>query len=144
VDGSPNENGAITDVVDLILRYKGHTERATFAVTSLGTQDLILGLTWLEEHNPEIDWQTRQVIMSRCPSKCHLCQSEERKERTAIREQEREAEQIARLEERRRERKGMSGRQSEEGEEDEISIDPLEAGDRLYYMQLPTEAELYE
>ena len=64
VDGSPNEGGAIREIVDVILRVNGHMERTTFAVTSLGKQDLILGFTWLEEHNPEIDWQTRKISMS--------------------------------------------------------------------------------
>ena len=73
VDGSPNENGSISEVVDLVLRFKDHTERMLFAVTNIGRQDVILGYTWLEEHNPEIDWQRRKVLMSRCPAKCHLC-----------------------------------------------------------------------
>ena len=35
VDGSPNEAGSITEIVDAILCYKGHTECISFAVTSL-------------------------------------------------------------------------------------------------------------
>ena len=35
VDGSPNEAGSITEIVDVILCYKGHTECISFAVTSL-------------------------------------------------------------------------------------------------------------
>ena len=58
VDGSPNESGYITQIVDAILCFYGHSERMNFAVTNLRRQDLILGFTWLEEHNLEIDWQT--------------------------------------------------------------------------------------
>ena len=58
VDGSANEVGSIMEIVDANLRYEGHTERTSFAVTSLGKQDIILGLTWLQEHNPEINWRT--------------------------------------------------------------------------------------
>ena len=58
MDGSPNEVGSITEIVDMILCYKGHTERTSFMVTSLGKQDIILRFTWLQEHNPEINWQT--------------------------------------------------------------------------------------
>lgn len=36
VDGSANEAGSISEIVDLILRYQNHSERAQFAVTSLG------------------------------------------------------------------------------------------------------------
>ena len=64
VDGSPNEAGSITEIVDAILCYKGHTECTSFAVTSLGKQDIILRFTWLQEHNPEINWQTQEVAMS--------------------------------------------------------------------------------
>ncbi|KNZ78247.1 hypothetical protein J132_01226, partial [Termitomyces sp. J132] len=32
-----------------------------FAVTSLGKQDMILGFTWLHEHNPEINWTKAKV-----------------------------------------------------------------------------------
>ncbi|EGO03475.1 hypothetical protein SERLA73DRAFT_69344 [Serpula lacrymans var. lacrymans S7.3] len=32
--------------------------------------NLILGWTWLFKHNPEIDWQTGVVTLSRCPQEC--------------------------------------------------------------------------
>src|SRR3979490_2587131 len=63
VDGSPNEAGSIREVVDVILRVDGHTECTAFAVTNLGKQDIILGFTWLEEHNPKINWQTHQATI---------------------------------------------------------------------------------
>ena len=53
VDGTANESGSITEVVDLLLRYETHSERALFSVTGLGKQNLILGHTWLYDHNPE-------------------------------------------------------------------------------------------
>ncbi|KNZ82257.1 hypothetical protein J132_03771 [Termitomyces sp. J132] len=49
-----NEAGFICSIVDLVLYYQGHSEQAAFAITSLGKQDMILGFTWLHEHNPEI------------------------------------------------------------------------------------------
>ena len=70
IDGTPNEAGAITEAVDLILRYKNHSERTTFVVTNLGKQKLILGHSWLRKHNPEVDWATGEVKMSRCPPRC--------------------------------------------------------------------------
>ena len=54
VDGMLNEAGSITEVVDLILRYKNHSERTLFCVTGLGKQNILLGHTWLQTHNPEI------------------------------------------------------------------------------------------
>jgi len=43
VDGSPNEAEQISEVVDVVLRYKTHSERMLLAVSRLGKQNLILG-----------------------------------------------------------------------------------------------------
>ncbi|GLB34315.1 putative retrotransposable element tf2 155 kda protein type 1-like [Lyophyllum shimeji] len=83
VDGTANAAGAITEVVDLVLRYNGHSERVVFAVTDLGEQDMILGYTWLKEHDPEIDWAAGTVSMSRCPARCQTCREEVKVERKA-------------------------------------------------------------
>jgi hypothetical protein len=83
VDGTPNgTTGYITEAVDLVLRYQNHSERTLFAVTGLGSQDLILGHSWLQKHNPEIDWTTGEVKMSRCSARCCSgCRDEIREER---------------------------------------------------------------
>jgi len=84
VDRTLNKAGSITEVVDLILRYRNHSEQTLFAVTSLGKQKLILGHSWLQKHNPEIDWVTGEVKMSRCPPRCCFgCRDEARVERIA-------------------------------------------------------------
>src|SRR5882724_5929449 len=36
VDGTPNEAGHITEVIDLIVQYKDHSERATFHIMGIG------------------------------------------------------------------------------------------------------------
>jgi bifunctional ADP-heptose synthase (sugar kinase/adenylyltransferase) len=36
VDGSPNQAGGITGVVDMVVDYKGHSEHIQLAVTRLG------------------------------------------------------------------------------------------------------------
>ena len=46
---------------------------------------MILGFTWLREHNPEIDWQTKEVRMSGCPSQCSTCRAEAKVKRQAER-----------------------------------------------------------
>jgi hypothetical protein len=81
VDGTPNDAGPIRQVVDTVLRYNGHTERVIFAVTNLGKQKMILGLPWLREHNPEVNWKSGEVKMSRCPTRCRTCQDEVKVER---------------------------------------------------------------
>jgi transposase InsO family protein len=73
VDGTPNGAGDIHEVADVILRYNDHSERMQFAITRLGKQSMILGFSWLRLHNPEVNWQTKEVRMSRCPSSCDTC-----------------------------------------------------------------------
>jgi hypothetical protein len=81
VDGSPNEAGSISEVWEAVLQYRNHIERVTFTITGLGKQDIILGLTWLRKHNPEVDWASGEVKMSRCPEHCRTCQNETNEER---------------------------------------------------------------
>ena len=75
VDGSPNKAGSISEVWETVLQYRDHSERAIFAVTGLGKQDIILGVTWLRKHNPEVDWASGEVKMSQCPDHCRTCQN---------------------------------------------------------------------
>jgi hypothetical protein len=42
---------------------------------------MLLGFTWLREHNPEVDWQKKEVRMSRCPARCATCRSDLKLER---------------------------------------------------------------
>ena len=64
VDGTPNENGSITEEVEVILQYGQHTERAHLAVANLRWQTVIIGHSWLNHHNPEVDWARQSVTMS--------------------------------------------------------------------------------
>jgi len=67
IDGSPNEAGQISEVVDVLLRYKTHSERMLLAISGLGKQSLILGYNWLRDHNPKINWEKGEVEITRCP-----------------------------------------------------------------------------
>jgi hypothetical protein len=81
VDGTANDAGAITDIANVILCYETHSERTQLAVTRLGKQSLILGYNWLCNHNPEINWQTKDVKMSCCPLQCSTCRVEDKHDR---------------------------------------------------------------
>jgi len=70
VDGSPNEAGQISEVVDVVLCYKTHSERMLLAVSRLRKQNLILGYDWLKDHNPKINWEKGEVEMTCCPLRC--------------------------------------------------------------------------
>jgi len=86
VNGSPNEAEQITEVIDVVLRYKTYSERMLLAVSGLGKQSLILGYDWLRDHNPKIDWEKGEVEMTRCPLRCergHALQKEQTRQKRA-------------------------------------------------------------
>jgi len=70
VDGTINSGGAITHQVECNVFYKGHVERIRMDVCNLGKTEVILGMPWLVVHNPEINWETGEVKMTRCPPLC--------------------------------------------------------------------------
>ena len=70
VDGTVNSRGAITHQVECNVLYKGHIERMWMDVCDLGKTEVILGMPWLVAHNPEINWETGEVKMTRCPPLC--------------------------------------------------------------------------
>jgi hypothetical protein len=80
IDGTANDASMITDITDVVLRYENHSECTQLAVTHLGKQSMILGYNWLRNHNPEINWQTKDVKMSWCPQQCSMCRVEDKRE----------------------------------------------------------------
>jgi len=70
VDGTNNSRGAITHQVEANMYYKGHVERMRINICDLGKTEIILGMPWLAEHNPETNWETGEVKMMRCPPLC--------------------------------------------------------------------------
>jgi len=131
MDSSPNKAGQISGVVDVVLRYKTHSERMLFAVSNLGKQSMILGYTWLKDHNPEVNWQTGEVQMNRCPSRCKGCHAI-RKERASQRKMEARAVNVC--------RSGPPLEYAEDSEEDETPLQicevEYEQGDRLFMMKI--------
>jgi gag-polyprotein putative aspartyl protease len=57
VDGTENKQGTIRYYTDLDIQVNGKTNMERFLITGLGNQKIILGLPWLREHNPEINWK---------------------------------------------------------------------------------------
>jgi len=70
VDGSFNKEGPIENTVEVNICYKGHVERTEIDVIGGQKWSVILGMPWLTRHNPEIDWKTGEVKMTRCPEEC--------------------------------------------------------------------------
>jgi len=70
VDGTNNSGGAITHQVEVNIYYKGHIERIRMDICNLEKIEMILGMPWLAAHNPEINWETGEVKMTRCLPLC--------------------------------------------------------------------------
>ena len=57
-DGTINKNGKVDHSVTALLKINGHKSTNKLLVADLGNKDLIIGMTFIRRHNPEIDWQT--------------------------------------------------------------------------------------
>ena len=66
-DGLSNEIRKITEAIDLVVQYKGHKSWSKFYVSSIGHKAIILGHTWLVEHNPDINLAHRQSQIDMLP-----------------------------------------------------------------------------
>ena len=69
-EGSPYSGRAITHQVEANVYYKGHVKRMRMDVCNLGKTEVILEIPWLQTHNPEINWKTKEVKMTRCLPLC--------------------------------------------------------------------------
>ncbi|KAI5121007.1 hypothetical protein M0805_005953 [Coniferiporia weirii] len=65
VDGTPNQHGTITQFTWRLIKIGGRSITTTFLVTSLGKEDVILGLPWLKRHNPTINWTTGTLSINK-------------------------------------------------------------------------------
>jgi len=70
VDRTGNSGGVITHEVEVNIYFKGHVERVRMDICDLGKTEVILGMPWLQAHNPEINWEKGKVKMTRCPLIC--------------------------------------------------------------------------
>jgi len=70
VDGSFNKEGPIENTVEVNIYYQEHRKRMEINVIGGQKWTVILGMLWLARHNPEIDWRTGEVKMTRCQEEC--------------------------------------------------------------------------
>ena len=90
VNGMLNYVRPIVDTVEIeiYLYFKGHKERTLIDVIGGQKQGVILGMSWLACHNPEIDWRTGEIQMTRCPEKCRKKQRTGRQTKPEWKKQE--------------------------------------------------------
>ena len=64
--------GWISKYAMVIMNIDNHEERINFNVIPLGIHGLVLGLPWLQKHNPEIKWSERKLRLSStyCKQNC--------------------------------------------------------------------------
>ena len=57
-------------MVEVNLYFKGHVERTEIDVIGGQKWSVIIGMPWLARHNPEVNWRTEEVKMTRCLPEC--------------------------------------------------------------------------
>ena len=86
VDGTFNEGGSIKEKCLINFTINRRTMTEWFYVTTLGDQNLILGLPWLEKYNPIIDWKEKTLEFRSSPeesAKMFIQSLVQRREETA-------------------------------------------------------------
>jgi len=62
-----NKEGPIKHIVEVNIYYQEYRERMEIDVIRGQKWSVILEMPWLVCHNPEINWKTREIKMTRCP-----------------------------------------------------------------------------
>jgi len=70
MDSLLNKKESIKHIVEVNIYYQGHRERTEIDVIGGQKWMVILGMLWLARHNPEIDWRTGEVKMTRYLEEC--------------------------------------------------------------------------
>ncbi|QRW26531.1 Retrotransposable element Tf2 protein [Rhizoctonia solani] len=67
LDGSSPQAGKIWKKAHLTFLFDGKQMTETFLICNTGSHAAILGIKWLEAHNPEIDWNSRTLSFPHIP-----------------------------------------------------------------------------
>jgi len=70
MDGLHNSRGLITHEIECNMYYRKHIERRRLDMCNLGRTEVILSMPLLVAHNPEINWEKREVKMTRYLPMC--------------------------------------------------------------------------
>lgn len=72
VDGRPIDSGILSHRASTTMAISGHVEKLSMFVTKLGHYPVILGIKWLQHHNPSIEWDANLLIFSSafCKATC--------------------------------------------------------------------------
>ena len=70
VDGTFSKERLMENMAEVNIYYQEYRERMEINVIGGQKWNMILGMPWLACHNPEIDWRTGEIKMTRCLEKC--------------------------------------------------------------------------
>lgn len=72
VDGRPINSGILSHRASTTMKISNHTEELSMFVTKLGHYPVILGIKWLQHHNPTIEWDANLLIFNSafCKATC--------------------------------------------------------------------------
>jgi len=96
IDGTENSRGLVTHEIKVNVYYQGHVKRMKLDICHLGRTKVILDMPWLIAHNPEINWETGEVKMTRCPALCGKNRQKKEKRKLEKRKREQEEEEAIR------------------------------------------------
>ena len=65
INGRPILSGAVTHSVSMALRISSHHESSSFDICRIGHYPVVLGIPWLRQHNPTIDWPFHSALCNR-------------------------------------------------------------------------------
>jgi len=71
-DGKTSAMGPVSHLTKVPINISSHRELATFQVANLQNHEVILGMPWLREHNPTINWNDKRITFNgeRCTTWC--------------------------------------------------------------------------
>ena len=69
-DGTPNVAGRITDYVRAYVEIGSHKSTHYLFVTHLENKNMMIGYSYLYQHNPSINWRAGEWEFTRCPDTC--------------------------------------------------------------------------
>jgi len=71
-NGRPSDMGPITHTAKVPMDIGSHRELAIFQVAKLPNHEVILGMPWLKQHSPRIDWGQGKITFEseRCTTWC--------------------------------------------------------------------------
>ena len=65
VDGTLNQAGKITHYTWIRTNFQDTTILVRLMITNIGSQDIIFGLPWFKDYNPEIDFDTGKITIKK-------------------------------------------------------------------------------